>query len=171
MYNRVRTASISVGIVMGILFSCLTGCSPPSPTANPTEITPTASAMPAQPQPGTEPVRVPKKTFTVIETLAPAETVIEVMKPTPIDPYIANLVQQAQQDLATRLNIPVEKIEFIDFEDMVWPDGSLGCPMPGMAYTQVMVEGYRILLQSAGQVYAYHGGGSRPPFLCQNPQK
>jgi hypothetical protein len=40
-----------------------------------------------------------------------------------------------------------------------------------MAYIQVMVEGYRIMLQHAGQLYAYHGGGSRPPFLCENPQK
>jgi hypothetical protein len=59
----------------------------------------------------------------------------------------------------------------LSFEDVVWPDGGLGCPTPGMVYTQVMVEGYRILLQHQGQVYAYHGGGSSPPFLCQNPGK
>jgi hypothetical protein len=107
----------------------------------------------------------------VIATLLPIETAEKTMEPTPENPYIANLVHQAQQDLAKRLNVPVESIEFGKFEDVLWPDGSLGCPQPGMAYTQVMVEGYRILLQYGGQVYAYHGGGDRLPFLCENPQK
>jgi len=171
MYNRVCTISVSVLIALGILSSCLAGCSRPGPTANPTGITATASSIPVQPIPGTEPARAPEKTFSVIGTLAPEETVIEVMKPTPSDPYIANLVQQAQQDLATRLNVSSETIAFLGFEDVVWPDGSLGCPQPGMGYTQVMVEGYRILLYFEGQTYAYHGGGNRLPFLCQDPQK
>ena len=91
------------------------------------------------------------------------------MEPSPANPYPSNLVKQAQQDLATRLNIAIKEIELVSFEDVVWPDGSLGCPQPGMAYTQVMVEGYRIILKHGGQVYTYHGGGGSPPFLCQNP--
>lgn len=171
MNNRVCLGSINVMIVLTFSMSCLTGCLPLNPAAGPTGISPPASVMPAQPVPATEPAEAPKRTFTVIETLVPAETVIEVTEPTPANPYVARLVQQAQQDLAKRLSIAIESIEVLSFEDMVWPDGGLGCPQPGMAYTQVMVEGYRIVLQYQGQVYAYHGGGSGPPFLCQNPQK
>jgi hypothetical protein len=168
---NIHARIISVAVFLGILLNWLTGCAPLTPTVAPADIAPAASAMPGQPALATESAQPPPATFTVLETLVPEDTVIEVTKPTPANQYIANLVQQAQQDLATRLNVAVEKIEFSDFEDMVWPDGSLGCPMPGMAYTQVMVEGYRILLQHGGQVYAYHGGGSRPPFLCQDPGK
>jgi hypothetical protein len=169
MNNHARILSLAVTLC--ILIAWMTGCAAPAPTASPTGVVPTAPATPAQPFPPTEAVPAPAATFTVSETLVPEETVTEPMKPTPQNPYIANLVQKARQDLAARLNIPVDQIELLSFEDVVWPDGSLGCPQPGMAYTQVMVEGYRILLQYNGQVYAYHGGGSNPPFLCEDPGK
>ena len=55
----------------------------------------------------------------------------------------------------------------ISAEAVVWPDGSLGCPQPGMAYTQVLVEGAKILLWAEGRTWPYHAGGERPPFLCE----
>jgi hypothetical protein len=76
-------------------------------------------------------------------------------------------VDQSIQDLAGRLQVAPAEIEYLDFEAVVWPDGSLGCPQPGMEYTQVLVEGFRIRLQHAGQIYEYHGGGRRAPFLCE----
>jgi len=156
-------------IIVGMALVVLMACSSASPALSPTAPVPSVTLL--RPSQATEGVPTPERTFVVIETLVPVETVRESMKPTPANLYIANLVQQAQEDLAERLNVSIETIEFLKFEDMIWPDGSLGCPVPGMAYTQVLVEGYRILLQYADQVYAYHGGGSRPPFLCQNPQK
>lgn len=150
----------------------LAGCANSAPApAIPQPSATSDQPAPVQPALTTEPSPVPLRTFVVVETLVPQDTIGEPMKPTPANPYIANLVQQAQQDLAKRLSIPVESIELLKFEDVIWPDGGLGCPQPGMAYTQVLVEGYRMLLQYDGQVYAYHGGGGRPPFLCQNPQK
>lgn len=94
-----------------------------------------------------------------------------ITSPLPQDPYLAGLVDQAIKDLASRLKTPVDQIEFIRFESVVWPDSSMGCPQPDMAYTQVMVEGYRIELQSGGSVYNYHGGGNRTPFLCEDGTK
>jgi hypothetical protein len=165
MTRRLRTTSIAV--VLALVY--LAACSSAEPAFNPTAPLPPATRL--LPALATEAAPIPQRTFAVVETLRPEETVGESMKPVPESPYTANLVQQAQQDLAKRLNIPVESIEFLNFEDVVWPDGGLGCPQPGMAYTQVMVEGYRIQLRYDGQVYNYHGGGGRPPFLCQNPQK
>jgi hypothetical protein len=52
---------------------------------------------------------------------------------------------------------------------VVWPDGSLGCPQSGMEYTQVLVDGFHILLQANGTTHSYHGGGTTlEPFLCEN---
>jgi hypothetical protein len=169
MNNHARL--ISLAISLWILMVWLTGCSQLAPAAGPGSVSPSVTEIPAQPVSATEPVQAPVTTFTAGETLAPEETVIGPMKPTPENPYITSLAQQALQNLAARLNVPVDQIELLSFEDVVWPDGGLGCPTPGMVYTQVMVEGYRILLQHQGQVYAYHGGGSGPPFLCQNPKK
>jgi hypothetical protein len=158
-------------IVVGLALVVLAACADAGPAQSPAVTATLPAVTQTLPALATESAPTPERTFAVVDTLVPEETIGESMKPIPETPYIANLVQQAQQDLARRLGVPSESIEFLEFEDVVWPDASLGCPMPGMAYTQVMVEGYRILLQHEGQVYAYHGGAGRAPFWCQNPQK
>lgn len=79
----------------------------------------------------------------------------------------AGPVAQAKADLARRLSINADQIEVLRFEAVTWPDGSLGCPQPGMQYSQVLVEGYLVQLRAAGQDYEYHGAGTQPPILCQ----
>lgn len=74
--------------------------------------------------------------------------------------------QQAVQDLAARLQIDVDQIEVVRSVEVNWPDGSLGCPQPGMRYTQVVVNGTFVELRVGDQVYNYHSGAARPPFLC-----
>ena len=78
-------------------------------------------------------------------------------------------VQLAIDDLTDRLAAPRGSIEVVSVEEVTWRDGSIGCPQPGMRYTQALVNGSRILLRSAGVVFAYHRGGTRPPFYCANP--
>jgi hypothetical protein len=53
-------------------------------------------------------------------------------------------------------------------DEVIWRDGSLGCPQPGMMYTQALVDGFRIVLRVKGQEVSYHGPG-KPPFRCDNP--
>ena len=81
------------------------------------------------------------------------------------------LVTQAKEDLAERLGIPITEIELLSFELVVWPDASLGCPQPGMAYLQVQQDGALIRLSAEEQVYDYHSGGNRGLFLCENSLK
>jgi hypothetical protein len=78
-------------------------------------------------------------------------------------------VNQATEDLAGRLNIPAEQIQLIDIASVVWSDGSMGCPQPGMFYTQALVEGLRIRLGVGERIYHYHSGRNQAPFLCENP--
>ncbi|MCL4862756.1 MAG: hypothetical protein KJZ93_25310 [Caldilineaceae bacterium] len=105
------------------------------------------------------------------ETSAPAPITTvteEIEMPQSVD--AANpLVQQAVADLAERLGVPVDEVELVEAEAVIWPDGSLGCPQPGMMYTQVLQDGMRIVLRVAGEEYHYHSGGSREPFLCEDP--
>jgi hypothetical protein len=79
-------------------------------------------------------------------------------------------VEVAKADLAKRLGIGAGEVTVVSATEVTWSDGSLGCPEPGMNYTQALVEGSRIILEAAGKQYHYHSGGSRPPFLCTNPQ-
>jgi hypothetical protein len=89
--------------------------------------------------------------------------------PMPIDPIHQPLVDFTVQDLATRLGIDPTTIEPLEARSVVWPDGALGCPTPGMAYIQVQVEGALVRLRVDGKLYEYHTGGTRPPFLCEQP--
>lgn len=92
-------------------------------------------------------------------------------KPTSVNPGSQpdnSFVLQAKEDLADRLKVETEQIELVEFKAVVWPDSSLGCPQPGMAYTQVQREGYLISLRFEGKLFDYHGGGNRAPFLCEN---
>lgn len=87
--------------------------------------------------------------------------------PTPTGVAASQLVQQASKDLASRLGIPVDQISISTVQAVTWPDGSLGCPQPGIAYTQVMTPGYLILLESSGSRYPYHSDTGTQFILCQ----
>jgi hypothetical protein len=57
--------------------------------------------------------------------------------------------------------IAVERAEFV-----TWRNGAIGCPEPGMAYTEALVPGYRIILNAGGEIHHYHGAGGLAPFRC-----
>lgn len=79
------------------------------------------------------------------------------------------LVQQAKGDLAKRLDVPIEDVELIKYEPVVWSDASLGCPKPGMVYAQVVSPGYLVVLKADDQEYEYHAGKGAEVFYCENP--
>jgi hypothetical protein len=76
-------------------------------------------------------------------------------------------VLQAEEDLAQRLSTQVDQIELLEVAAVVWPDGGLGCPHPGVVYTQVPRDGLLIRLRVGKRTYHYHSGGGRSPFLCE----
>jgi hypothetical protein len=78
-----------------------------------------------------------------------------------------NTVTRAKEDLARRLETSVDDVEVLEFREVVWRDASLGCPQPGMAYAQVLIDGMRIRLRHGGDVYEYHSGGNRGLYLCK----
>jgi hypothetical protein len=87
--------------------------------------------------------------------------------PTPFDAAMTKVVDQARADLAGQINVSVDEIELVSASSVTWSDGSLGCPRPGMMYTQVMIDGLLIKFRANGQEYEYHSGGARLPFLCK----
>ena len=90
---------------------------------------------------------------------------------TPADAGLQDLIEKAKADLAQRLSVSVNEIILLEATSVVWPDASLGCPQPGMAYIQVPEDGLLIRLQAGNQIYPYHSGGFRDPFLCEQIYK
>ena len=71
--------------------------------------------------------------------------------------------------LANRLQVPEADVEISSLERVTWPDGSAGCPRPGVSYTQALVDGYRVVLTNGGREYHFHGLIGRDPFYCARP--
>jgi hypothetical protein len=94
------------------------------------------------------------------------------MTPSPTIPAgagLQNLIDKAIADLAQWLSIPATQIKVVEATLVVWPDSSLGCPQPGMAYAQVLTPGYLILLEADGKLYEYHANRDTYVIFCENP--
>ena len=148
-----------------------------TPAAQPT--TPLTTAQPVTSQPDTSQPAIGGSQVddTTVTTAPPTVT-----KPTvttsgapgttspsgdaPIPTGMESMVADAKEDLAGRLDLSVSEIRVSQAEYFVWPDSSIGCPQPGMAYTQVQVDGARVVLGAQGVEYHYHKGGLDPIFYC-----
>ena len=85
----------------------------------------------------------------------------------PQDPFLSEMVNKAKEDLADRLSVELDRINLLEVREVTWPDSSLGCPQPGMAYAQVPQEGLLIRLGVDKEMYFYHIGEAQVPFLCE----
>jgi hypothetical protein len=73
-----------------------------------------------------------------------------------------------RDDLARRALVKPETITVVSATEQQWGDGSMGCPKPGEMYTQMIVPGYRVVLQANGEKYAYHSDQRGKFVVCAN---
>ena len=78
----------------------------------------------------------------------------------------AQAVAQAQADASARTGVAATAWVVIEVTQVDWPDSSLGCPQPGMMYTQVVTPGYLIKLRSGSRTLEYHSG-PREVVFCR----
>ncbi len=79
-------------------------------------------------------------------------------------------IAYSKQDLATRLGLTVDAIKISGATPVSWRSGALGCPKPGMSYTDALVPGIWIVLRVDKTIYRYHGRSGGQPFYCPNDQ-
>jgi len=72
----------------------------------------------------------------------------------------------SKQDLVTRLDLETEAVTVSGATPVSWRSGALGCPKPGMSYTDVLVPGIWIVLRVDKAVYRYHAATGGKPFYC-----
>lgn len=163
---------------LGLLWMMLAGCASidsaaltPAPVTQPPvaslPVTQPPAAQPAATLPAFTALPLPPATAQPVVAPSPTTPPNAVTLAAPLDAFTQARVDQARQDLATRLGLPLDQVTLGSVQQVTWPDGGLGCPQPGMSYIQVPVDGLLIRLQAGGQVYAYHSGGERGPFLCK----
>ena len=70
------------------------------------------------------------------------------------------------KEAARVANVPPQQLMIVRAEAVVWNDGSLDCPEPGIQYTQALANGYWVLVSAAGQTYDFRVGRDGSFRLC-----
>ena len=78
-------------------------------------------------------------------------------------------VAAAIADTAIREGVDPAQVLVAAWSPVTWSDGSLGCPEPGMSYTQATVEGELLILRVAGGLFQYHARTGGPFAYCDEP--
>jgi hypothetical protein len=81
-------------------------------------------------------------------------------------PVPPDLFNQIVADAARQAGVDPSALTVIEAQAVTWSDGSIGCPQPGVMYTQSLVEGYRVILEADGKQYDYHVGNRDNFILC-----
>ncbi len=170
-----------IWIALGwVIILAMAACSPTgSPSPFEPEETPeperTAGATEEpEPQSTSDPERsTPQPTRTVSGETPPAEQEVDrsvrltptlpggiervpALESTPVVGEVPDeLMAAVLDDLVGKQKVERDAIEIIRAESVVWNDGSLGCPQPGMVYTQATVPGYWIVLKVKDVQYDY----------------
>ena len=79
---------------------------------------------------------------------------------------LGDQIKFAKEDLAQRLGIEPGSIRLYGARRVNWRSGALGCPQPGLNYTQALVPGVLILLQVDDKSFGYHAKDGAKPFYC-----
>ena len=149
-----------VRLALSILFVLLlAGCGAAgTPTGEGSTNSPATTSVPAS---ASQPTAVPAAPAAPQATAAPAAMSLEPGSPE----------EKAAQALARKLGVPVDTLRLTAKEPQQWSDGSLGCPAPGMMYTQAIVPGFKFTFSDGTKTYDVHTdeSGARA-VLCQNKQ-
>ncbi|MCL7452543.1 MAG: hypothetical protein M8467_05800 [Anaerolineae bacterium] len=158
----------------GLLLVSLLTCASPSPTAEP----------PAPPDPGEASTAAPGSDDSPSDTPAPVELEPQPTKMPPARSLVPepvptlepgrvtgdvppDLLDAILADAEAQSGIRQEEFTVVRAEAVVWNDGSLGCPQPGMMYTQAQVDGYWVVLEAGEQQYDYRANDRGYFVLCE----
>ncbi len=71
---------------------------------------------------------------------------------------------------AAEANVDLDEIRVVTAEQVTWPNGAIGCPEPGMGYTEALVPGYRVVLEIDGEELNFHASEGGEFFFCDDPE-
>ncbi|OGO26263.1 MAG: hypothetical protein A2136_09380 [Chloroflexi bacterium RBG_16_54_11] len=75
---------------------------------------------------------------------------------TATSPNLTPAQRAAIQSASEKYGVPVDLFTIVSTEAVTWPNGCLGVVIPGVLCTDVLVDGYRIILKADGQQFEFH---------------
>jgi len=83
-----------------------------------------------------------------------------------IGEILTRQVSGAVADLSARTGIAEDAIVVSEARVVQWGSGAIGCPKEGMNYTQAIVPGVLVILETEGEFYRYHGRSEADLLYC-----
>ena len=103
-------------------------------------------------------------------TFEPPAEPLPTMAPGDGEGVPSTVIDAAVADAATRAGVSLTEATVVSAASVTFPDGGLGCPEPGMIYTQVLTPGYRVVVEAGGREYDYRAGARGGEIRwCENP--
>jgi hypothetical protein len=87
-------------------------------------------------------------------------------KTPPVNEVPQAIFESILKEAAALAKVDREQLVIVRAESVIWNDGSLGCPEPGMMYTQALVNGYWIVIEATGKQYDFRVGNGGSFRLC-----
>jgi hypothetical protein len=154
----------------GLLAAAVAGCSgaaaPPSSSASPGAASGAPSiAVPSDTAAG--PSGSPVGSLRPLPSLPPGIATVPPPASGVTGEVPASILDAARSDLRGRIGAAADGAAVVVGQEVVWSDGSLGCPVRGQAYTQALVPGFWIVLEAAGERYDYRASRAGAVRLCE----
>jgi len=82
----------------------------------------------------------------------------------------AAFIAAVKVEIADDAGVSVNEVTIISAEALTFPDGSLGCPVPGLNYIQVQIDGFKVVGSAAGATFDYRGTSPSDITRCEKPR-
>lgn len=93
-------------------------------------------------------------TLMLSATAAPINPTVQMVKSRG-DRLPRRVANAVLQDLSRRTGIPIDQLKIVEFSQKTWSNGCLGLPQPDEFCTQVLVEGWRVVVSDGRQTSIY----------------
>jgi hypothetical protein len=77
------------------------------------------------------------------------------------------IIEAVKVEIAKDAGVSPRDVTIVSADAVTFPDGSLGCPEPGMNYIQVQVDGFIVVGTVAGTTFDYRGSGATDLRRCE----
>ena len=140
-----------LGLLAGLLLALAVACgsSSDSPMPTPVEPLPVTPAAEAAAAGATAEASAAPTAFPDAPADTPVEAAPDAAEDTPVE-------AAARKLLAEDLGVAEDALALVSSEPMQWSDASLGCPMPGYGYAQVITPGHKVIFEHSGAQHAVH---------------
>lgn len=83
------------------------------------------------------------------------------------NPEAQSVIDATVREAASYAAVAATDVKVQQLEAREWPDSSLGCPRPGLMYSQIVTPGYLIVVQAGERVLEYHSDARGRVVLCR----